>query len=133
MKTLLAVTLFFIGIQSKADVLLFSQGAIKAETSWEKGPIKQEESLLKIVWKKVADNSVIEPGDFEVVLWMPSMGHGSDPTQINKQQDGSYLVSNVFFIMGGKWDVQVILKYQNGTKETQIVPVQLAGKGHHHH
>lgn len=132
MKMLLAFTVFFIGINSSAEVFLFSSGSIKAETSWEKGPVKNEESLLKIVWMKTSDDSIIEPGEFDVVLWMPSMGHGSDPTEINKQQDGSYLISNMQFIMGGKWDVRIILKSQNGSNETQILPVELNG-GHSHH
>lgn len=121
--------------------LTFAKGAVHAHATWQSGPQVSAESLLKIEWKSGADHSPAEPpGNFEVVLWMPSMGHGSAPTQIQRVLDsqgqaltGVYQISNVYFVMGGDWDVNVTLTYQDGTKETQTIKVSLPmdGGGHH--
>lgn len=52
-----------------------------------------------------------------VKLWMPSMGHGSSPVKVAQEKDGagkfiagSYLATDVYFIMGGEWEIWVQLK-----------------------
>ncbi len=120
--------------------LTFANGAIHAHATWIVGPQVPQESLLKVEWKNGADHSpTVPPGPFEVVLWMPSMGHGSAPTSVLESLDtsgqpilGSYDVKNVFFLMGGDWDVNVTLTYQDGTKETKTIKVNLPNGGHHH-
>jgi hypothetical protein len=48
-----------------------------------------------------------------VVLWMPSMGHGSSPITVEKIAPGIYRAKKVFFNMKGDWEVQFnIGKYQ---------------------
>jgi hypothetical protein len=42
----------------------------------------------------------------KVVLWMPSMGHGSSPVTVEKNEDGTYRASKVFFIMRGNWEIR---------------------------
>jgi len=54
----------------------------------------------------------------EVVLWMPSMGHGSTPTQTTRLDVGTYRVSNVFFIMPGEWDIRFIIKADGDASKT---------------
>jgi nitrogen fixation protein FixH len=51
----------------------------------------------------------------KVVLWMPSMGHGSSPVTVEKVSDGVYRASHVFFSMGGDWDIRFQL-FTNGEK-----------------
>ena len=53
--------------------------------------------------------------ELKVVLWMPSMGHGSVPVQIEKLSVGLYRIKNIFFIMPGEWDLHFQL-FENGTK-----------------
>lgn len=124
--------------------LTFANGAIHAHATWQSGPEVSNESLLKIEWKNGADHSPTEPpGAFAVSLWMPDMGHGSAPTQIQRVLDaqgqpltGVYQISNIYFVMGGDWDVNVTLNYQDGSKETQVIKVSLptdGGGGHHGH
>lgn len=48
-----------------------------------------------------------------VVLWMPSMGHGSSPVTMEFIETGKYRVKDVFFIMPGPWDIHYQLN--NGT------------------
>jgi hypothetical protein len=52
-----------------------------------------------------------------VKLWMPSMGHGSSPVTVTQEKTsagkvipGSYLATDVFFVMGGAWEIWVQLK-----------------------
>lgn len=138
MKSLLmAFVLSLIGIKANAETLNYAN-QIVAETTWEKGPQVSEqvseESIMRIEWKNIADNSTFDPIEFEVILLMdmPDMKHGSAPTQIHKLSPGVYQVTGMYFTMGGKWDVQVVLKTQEGKTETQVIPVMLKG-GHHHH
>lgn len=53
--------------------------------------------------------------ELKVLLWMPSMGHGSIPVQIEMITPGLYRVKNVFFIMPGEWDLHFQL-WNAGTK-----------------
>ena len=45
--------------------------------------------------------------EVKVSLWMPAMGHGSSPVQIEKLDTENYKVTSVWFIMPGDWDVRV--------------------------
>ena len=74
----------------------------------------------------------MEPGHFKVALWMPDMGHGSAPTQIARVlgSDGAPLpgvfdVTNLYFTMGGHWDVSVTVLLPNGKEETRALPVMI--------
>ena len=63
--------------------------------------------------------------DLHVFLWMPSMGHGSSPVKIQKVADGEYDVTNVNFIMGGKWDLRIQLKEGNQVVDEVVVPLSI--------
>ncbi len=124
--------------------LMFSGGKIHAHLSWDQGPDGNGgESKMHLEWHDGATHALIEPGlPFAVSLWMPRMGHGSAPTQLQRVLDsqgqvltGTYQVSNMYFVMPGDWDVRVTLKYQDGTEETQTWSVTVEGEDHggHHH
>lgn len=55
--------------------------------------------------------------ELEVLLWMPSMGHGSSPVTLEKVAPGQYRVSRVFFVMRGDWEIQFKLKNGNTVLE----------------
>lgn len=46
----------------------------------------------------------------QVLLWMPSMGHGSTPVTVSRLETGTYRASQVFFIMAGEWEIKFQLK-----------------------
>ncbi len=52
------------------------------------------------------------PRNFEVYLWMPSMGHGSSPVKVNRISAGIYEITDVYFIMEGDWEIRI--KLDNG-------------------
>jgi len=118
---------------ARETLLVFSGGAVRAHCVWQAGPQSPEESVMRIDWKSGDGLSAIEaPGTFKVTPFMPSMGHGSSPTQIERVLDeqgrvvtGSYLVKNIYFTMPGDWEVKVKLKGADGREETQSVRLKL--------
>ena len=124
---------------SSTTHLKFANGTVHAHMTWVIGPIVSNESALRIEWMSGVTHSAAEPpGDFKVVLWMPGMGHGSSPTKIQQAHDesgqplvGVYDVTEIYFIMGGKWDVNLSLELPDGTVETQTVQVQIGSKHQH--
>ncbi|MEQ1664122.1 MAG: hypothetical protein ABL927_01950 [Bdellovibrionales bacterium] len=143
MKSLLAIFAFIVlGFVSSAKAddhhnqpgsehLTFDGGSIHAHLKWMQGPQSGEESILQLVWMNPAIHApMAAPGEFKVVLWMPSMGHGSSPTKIEQSLDqkgqpklGAYEISNIYFIMRGEWDVNVSLKLADGSEEIQTLHV----------
>ncbi|MBX2987321.1 MAG: FixH family protein [Bdellovibrionaceae bacterium] len=82
--------------------------AEKAETRlhsrWLQGPAVGSESVLVASFTD-QNGQVLTLSNLQVELWMPDMGHGSAPVKIEAQADGSYLIKQMYFIMGGTWEV----------------------------
>lgn len=93
----------------------FTAANICAEINWTQGPQTPAESefILKF-WNAQTAKSTgpyMDPvQNLSVVLWMPSMGHGSSPVKIEKIENGIYRVRRVYFIMPGDWEVRMFLK-----------------------
>lgn len=111
---------------AETQTLTFAHGALAADLAWERGPLVGKESLLHVQWH-MANGQPTEPGGtFEVVLDMPMMGHGSVPTEVHTAgKPGEYRIGNVYFLMGGDWNVMVTLHPATGDEETQTLPVHL--------
>lgn len=95
------------------------RGNLKAFFTFEKRPFVMEEVTMYIQFK---DANTLQPVDIrtvpEVTLYMPQidMQHGSLPTVVTPRQNsngtvlpGEFKVTNMYFIMGGDWDVQIAL------------------------
>lgn len=97
--------------QITACPLKFSSG-LCLEWDWEKEPAESEFGSLIFKTYKL-ENSQVVPQDLSgtaaLVLWMPSMGHGSSPTTVTRIEAGTYRASRVYFVMPGAWD----LHFQN--------------------
>lgn len=79
--------------------------------SWEKRPTPQEYGsfVFKTFRLNLYDQTPIETNldsHPKVILWMPSMGHGSVPTQVTQIDTGTYRVTQVFFTMPGDWEIR---------------------------
>ena len=68
----------------------------------------------------------------EVVLWMPSMGHGSAPTVVSPSRDengnlipGTFTVKSVYFVMAGDWEVYMSLIDGSGNKVSKKFEIHL--------
>ena len=119
--------------------LSFKENSLHLHAEFPVAPQVGEESLMVLQAMDPKTHQKTELKDsVEVVLWMPSMGHGSAPTQVERAFDqsghpmlGTFLVRNVNFIMGGDWEVRVTLTDAQGAQETKSFTVTLNG-GHDH-
>lgn len=57
----------------------------------------------------------------DVLLWMPSMGHGSSPTVVTPLGGGLYRATDVFFIMPGEWQIKFQLKATDKTVSDEAI------------
>lgn len=73
------------------------------------------------------DSPVLTDFDFpvSVLLWMPSMGHGSSPTKTEKLDVGTYRTSNVFFVMPGDWEIRFQVKDGKTITDEAIVSLSI--------
>lgn len=95
---------------------------------WENKPTSTLRGSLvfKIYRLNAFDQTAIQLDSVELpqlILWMPSMGHGSTPTVIQRLDVGTYRASNVFFIMPGEWDLKFQIK--SGSEVTDEALVQI--------
>ena len=115
--------------QPKADPkcpLKFETLKLCASLEWTKAFSEDEKGEFIVqFWKQdKPDNNengkhdLVDPGHTVFVkLWMPSMGHGSSPVRVSSSKDeqenvivGSFIASEVHFVMGGAWEIWVQLK-----------------------
>jgi hypothetical protein len=96
---------------------------------WEKMPTLTEAGSLifKVVRANALDDSPI-PIDPTVsptlILWMPSMKHGSsDPTTIQQIDTGSYRATNVRFRMPGEWELNFQINEGNGASDDAVARI----------
>lgn len=98
-----------------ACVLAFTKSQVCGTVKWQKIPTETETGsfLVKIYPLNNSDeNLMVFNYDLKIYLWMPSMGHGSSPVQVNKIADNNFLVEKVFFIMPGDWEIHYKLMSQ---------------------
>lgn len=149
LKSAAIITALFIGSLASAHEghdhpplaghLSYKQNTLHIHASFQATPVVGQESLLILEAKDAKTHQATELNDnIEVVLWMPSMGHGSAPTQVERAVDtngnllaGVFNVRNVYFVMGGEWEVRVTLTDAEGVQETKSFKVTLDG-GHDH-
>jgi len=98
--------------------------------NWEKIP--KDSELLSFTFKisrpNALDNTPV-PFEFaqplEVVLWMPSMGHGSSPVELEKIDSGTYRASRVFFSMPGEWEIRIEVKNGAALADQAVLNITL--------
>ena len=92
---------------------------------FDKAPTDSEENFFTLQFHNPDGvTAVALDKNVAVILWMPSMGHGSSPVKIQKTADGIYRVSKVYFIMPGDWEIRLQIK----DKETSNVIEQITQK-----
>ena len=116
-------------LRSESNSLSFIKSNYSFVISWKVAPKKGETSFFMRTWKNDIGTMNGPYQDLEknlhIILWMPTMGHGSAPIKIKKIADGEYDVTNVQFIMGGKWDLKFQLKEGNQVVDEVIVPLSI--------
>ena len=84
-----------------------------ASITWESEPTESTKGVFLLKFTNVAGAATAPAQAVGVKLWMPAMGHGSSPIQLAAVSAGVYRVSDVYFVMAGRWEIHVQLK--NGT------------------
>ncbi|MGE4130837.1 MAG: FixH family protein [Bdellovibrionales bacterium] len=90
--------------------------------TWEVPPAeKQMAAFLIKLWRpNRADQTGVLLDDFQdlkIELYMPSMGHGSSPVQIEKIDVGTYRVTAVSLFMHGDWEIRFEATDRQGQRQ----------------
>jgi len=107
----------------------FSSGGCVA-MAWEKLPTEDEFGVFTFKTYRVnpSDGSLTEEdpaGRISVVLWMPSMGHGSSPVTVEKVGLGTFRATQVFFSMKGAWEIRFQVKVGDEKRDQAIIPISI--------
>ncbi len=109
--------------------LSFPKAGLCASLIWETLPSDEARgSFLLRFWdaKTATEHGpYITPADSAFVkLWMPSMGHGSSPVTVAPVTDsgnlpipGMFRATEVFFVMGGEWEIWIQLRHEKTVRE----------------
>lgn len=109
--------------------VFLSKAQICLHIKWIQKPNSQTQASFLLSFTHGKTNQPIPLDVFQnlaqnlkIILWMPSMGHGSVPVIIKKNSDSSFLtVERVYFIMPGDWEIRFQLKEnENIVDETSI-------------
>lgn len=94
------------GVHSKCD-LAFSSEDLCLTAKWEVMPTDSTFGSMILTFTDLnnLDVPVTPINEPFVMLWMPSMGHGSSPVMMEFIETGKYRAKDVFFIMPGPWDI----------------------------
>ena len=116
-------------IYSESESLNFKKTDYSFLISWVEGPRTGGSRFIMKTWKKDIGtmNGPYQDLDknLHVFLWMPSMGHGSAPVKLKKMGDGEYEVSEVQFIMRGKWEIKFQLKDGAQVFDETVIPLKI--------
>ncbi len=105
------------GQQGLISENFFNDSKVQLDMHWLEEPEVGREAKLMIILTD-QDNAIIKDDiDIRVMLWMPTMGHGSFPVTVEKVSDGIYKAREVFFTMPGYWDVHFQIFENNVLKE----------------
>ena len=109
-------------VSTKAFTLYSNYHQLIVQLEFKNAPKDSEMNTFSLKFYSAADpqTSVEINQDVKVILWMPSMGHGSSPVKVQKINSGLYQATQVYFIMPGDWEIRIQLKEQDNVVE-QIV------------
>jgi hypothetical protein len=90
---------------------------------WEQMPT--ETDFGSFIFKTHRPAGMIDISGPTVMLWMPSMGHGSSPVTVERLSTGVYRASRVFFTMKGDWEIHVQSKDGGEVHDEAVLHVAL--------
>jgi hypothetical protein len=105
--------------QAQTSKLQFVESKFIITPYWKSGPLIGDESKLLLILTDAQATPVDAPDEFKLMLWMPSMGHGSYPVVVNRLGVGIYEASEVYFTMEGDWDIHFQF-WQSGNLSEEV-------------
>ncbi len=105
------ITRSIMNIQSGCELFLQTEN-VCLRTRWVIAPTEDQEGemIVEIVDFQDDERKIDPIQTFFVKLWMPSMSHGSSPVKLTRLDVGVYRASEIFFIMGGEWEIRFQLR-----------------------
>ena len=88
---------------------VFPYEDIEFTLNWTVPPTLSELSSLEINLNKPMEDGI----SLNAYLWMPEMGHGSSPIEIQKINSTNYALTDLAFIMPGLWVLHIELIENN--------------------
>lgn len=112
---------------TKACPHYFQEENLCLSMKWTTFPSQEETGtfVMKFYEEGTPERPVTPRLTPAVLLWMPSMGHGSSPVIIKQLADNTFEVSDIYFIMLGEWDIRFQLKDNNDVIEEHIQKITL--------
>lgn len=97
---------------------------------WENKPTsKSQGSIIFKTYRLNSFDQSMVPVELstipELILWMPGMGHGSTPTQVNRLDMGTYRAENIFFVMPGAWELRFQIKSEKKIVDKVYVAISI--------
>ena len=107
--------------------ILFSTEDICLRTEWVQKPSESTFGEMNLIFIDPIDQTrFLDPTNEPfIVLWMPSMAHGSSPVKVERIDVGRYRVSEIFFTMPGPWDIRYQLKDGSNVVEEKIQKITI--------
>ena len=108
--------------------IVFPKHVLCLNWSWIKKPTDSEHgSLIFKVYQLSGSDFILTDlaENPKVVLWMPSMGHGSSLTVTRRLDTGTYQTDQVFFVMPGEWDIKFQMIESNKTVDEAVVSITI--------
>ncbi len=106
---------------------VFKSENLCLKTAWVQRPSESTYGEMTLSFVDVNDETrLVDPKNEPfIVLWMPSMGHGSSPVTMERIDVGRYKASEIFFIMPGPWDIRYQLKSGSDVVEERIQKITI--------
>jgi hypothetical protein len=95
-----------------SDIFLATED-INVSSYWRVGPVVGDECKLLVVMTDRENRPVSPSKKFNLMLWMPTMGHGSFPITVKETSTGVFEATELFFTMPGYWDIHFQLLDEN--------------------
>jgi hypothetical protein len=102
------------GLSAKAGhdcAAKFNTSNVCVSLTWEKQPTETDFGSFVFTLSDggtglLTDIAPTANAPLKIVLWMPSMGHGSSPVTVEKIAPGIFRASQVFFNMKADWEIR---------------------------
>ena len=93
---------------------------LSAKATFAQPPQVMVEAFMDLEIVNTTTKAPYQAQSVEVELFMPDMDHGSKQTTITESSPGVYRVSDMYFLMGGLWEVRVKVTSPDGKTEQQL-------------
>ncbi len=114
---------------NKLCPIYFQKTDTCAQVEFTQGPFDGEESQFIVHFYEHqsarSEHIMVTPQQLKIDLWMymgNHGGHGSAPVSFTEQSPGVYLVSNVYFIMPGRWNIRFFVENEQKDLIVDIKP-----------